>query len=213
MADGGSWESLQRHGLLSTNSLLELFEVPPERREAIVGGKREESVVIEHAIHGRAIIRDQKPLHQSKLEPCLVDCSFAQWLHLLNSRVFFWLTEERLKTLMCAREYCGKVHVVLTLDTLRVAADYSASITLAPMNTGNTQPFAHPRGLSTFSRMEDYSFEERIHRGLHYTVVELAVEGGIPNVLDYALGVREMRCSSCDKGQPQRLVTIRRLYP
>ncbi|MGA2357842.1 MAG: hypothetical protein ABSF66_02500 [Terriglobales bacterium] len=99
------------------------------------------------------------------------------------------------------------------MDTLRLANDLQESITLAPMNTGNTRPYAHPRGLGTFSRMADYPFTQRLHRGLYYTVVELAVEGGVSNVMEYVTQVAEMRCSSCDKTSQQSIRTIRKLYP
>lgn len=212
MADGSSWEGLQRHGLLSTTALLDLFEVNGQKRSTILGQQRTRCVIIEHPVHGRAVIRDQKPLNRAKLEGCLSDCSFAQWLALLNTRVFFWLTENRLKTLMCAREYCAAEHVVLILDTFRLATTYENAITLAPMNTGNTRPFAHPRGLSTFTRMGKYPYQQRLHRGLDYTVVELAVEGGVPDVLDFAVEVRRMRCSGSDRDD-QRLVTVDKLFP
>src|SRR6266571_5536359 len=202
MAEGGSWASIQRHGLLSTEALLDLFEVTAEKRGPILARQRTHDVAITHPEHGRAVVRDQKPLNRAKLAGCLDGCSFDKWLQLLNSRVFFWLTRERLQTLMCAREYCAKTHVVLTLDTLRLASDFRQSITLAPMNTGNTRPYAHRRGLWTFSRMSEYPFEERLRRPLYYTVVELAVEAGVRNIMDYLLHADEMRCSTCEKAKP-----------
>lgn len=213
MADGTSWASLQRLGLLSTDALVDLFKPPPNLRDEILSTKRTRSIPMDHPTYGRVIIRDQKPLHKSKLEGCLTDCSFDDWLRLLNSRVFFWLTEERLRVLMCAREYCAYTHVVLILNTLKLCTDYQEQITLAPMNTGNTQPWAHPRGLSTFRRMRDYPFQERLRRGEHYCVVELAVEGGVKNIVEYALEVCEMRCSTCDRKQMQELVKGRKLFP
>lgn len=212
MAERESWEGIQRHGLLGTEALLDLFEVPAEKRDPILTRQRTESVVIEHPTHGTAVIRDQKPLNRAKLEGCLNDCSFQQWLQMLNSRVFFWLCRERLQTLMCAREYCAKTHVVLVLDTLRLATDFHSTITLAPMNTGNTRPYAHPRGLATFSRMADYPFEARLPRGLYYTVVELAVEVGVRNIMEYVIEAAEMRCSTCDKTKTQSIRTVRKLY-
>lgn len=213
MAHRDSWDGICRYGLLSTEALLDLFEVPGERRRPILTQQREQSVAIAHPAYGRAVIRDQKPLNRSKLEGCLSGCSFQQWLQMLNSRVFFWLTEERLQTLMCAREYCAQTHVVLVLDTLRLASDFRQRITLAPMNTGNTRPFAHPRGLATFSRMEDYPFEDRRRRGPYYRVVELAVEGGVPNIRDYMFGAAEMRCSTGGKGGVKSIQTVKKLCP
>ncbi len=213
MADGSSWAGIQRHGLLSTEALLDLFEVPAVRRHLILDAQRKQSVTIDHPVHGKAVIRDQKPLNRAKLEGCLKGCSFQQWLKMLNSRVFFWLCEERLLTLMCAREYCDQTHVVLVLDTLGLATDLQERITLAPMNTGNTRPYAHARGLSTFSRMMDYPFEERLRRGPYYTVVELAVEVGVQDITEYVIQVAEMKCSTCDKTNGQSIRTIRELYP
>jgi hypothetical protein len=212
MAERDSWLGIQRHGLLSTEALLDLFEMPLEKRAPILNQQRTESIDITHEVHGKATIRDQKPLNRSKLERCLIDCTFQQWLNMLNSRVFFWLTMDRLQTLMCARQYCNKTHTVLVLDTLRLATDFHQSITLAPMNTGNTRPFAHERGLSTFSTMNDYPFGSRLKRGLYYTVVELAVKRGVINIMDYLIEAAEMRCSDCEKTPNQTINFIKKLF-
>ncbi len=123
MAEMDSLESIFRYGLLGTEALLDLFEVQSEERAAILTRRRGQSVDIQHPEYGKAVIRDQKPLIQSKLEKSLIDCSFQEWLRMLNSRVFFWLCERRLRTLMCASEYRAKSHLVLELDTLKLATD------------------------------------------------------------------------------------------
>jgi hypothetical protein len=40
-----------------------------------------------------------------------------QWYKLINSRVFFWVKEERLHRLLTAAEYVDFEHDVLTVDT------------------------------------------------------------------------------------------------
>jgi len=60
-------------------------------------------VPLKHIKHGRAVVRDQKPLIESKLEKSLEGCTVEEWHRLLNRHVFFWLTKERLQTLLCAR--------------------------------------------------------------------------------------------------------------
>ena len=192
MAEADSWESITRHGLLSTSALLDLFEINGEERLNIELRKRVRSHEIRHRNHGRAVVRDQKPIIESKLQASLKDCSLEEWYRLLNGRVFFWLTKERLNTLLSAKAYREKPHTVLTLDTRSLASDYAGSITLSPMNSGNTLPIAHPRGTATFSRMQDYPFQERVKRGPYYTVVELAVEGGVPNIANYTIRVDSM---------------------
>ena len=206
MAEPGSWESIRKYGLLSTSSLLTLFGINGLARREIEARRRSKSYEIKDAEHGRAVIRDQKPIVESKLKAALQDCTLEEWYALLNSRVFFWLTKERLKVLLSAREYRNKPHTVLTLETLTIAKDYQRSISLSPMNSGNTLPIAHPRGISTFSKMEDYPFQERLKRGLHYAVVELAIEGGVPNIVDYMLRAETM--VSNDSG----IVVVETLY-
>lgn len=192
VTERGSWEGILKQGLLSTSSLLDLFRVDPALRTDIELRKRDRAHEIQDLVFGRAVIRDQKAIVESKLQSSLRDCTPEEWDRLLNGRVFFWLTTDRLSTLLSAREYRGKPHTVLTLDTYSLATSYADHITLSPMNSGNTLPIAHPRGKSTFSRMKDYPFQERIRLGPYYTVVELAVEGGVRDVLKYTIRVDSM---------------------
>jgi hypothetical protein len=194
MADAQSWESIQKHGLLSTSSLLDLFEVKGHEREEIEIRRRPESVLIVHDKHGRAVVRGNNPIIESKLRAALKDCTLEQWYRLLNKHVFFWLTPERLKTLLCARAYRDHPHAVLTIETLPFVTRYEHRIVLSPMNSGNTQPIAHERSLETFKMMQNYPFRERAHRGDHYQVVELAVEGRA-DVTEAVLSVDLMQCT------------------
>jgi hypothetical protein len=196
MAERGSWPSIESYGLLSTSGLLDLFEVPKKDRFAIEESRRPKPVIIKHPKLGRAVIRDQKALSESKLESSLKDCDVRTWYLELNKRVFFWLDVERLKTFMSAREYRGKLHTVLTLDTEILVRDYEHKITLSPLNTGATRPMAFPRGLASFKRLNEYPFEERIDRGSYGCVVELAVLGGVMNIVNYAKRVVHARCEN-----------------
>jgi hypothetical protein len=192
MAEAGSWESIAKYGLLSTSALLDLFEIKGRERLHIESRRRAQSYELSHPTHGRAVVRDQKPIIESKLRAALRDCTVKRWYRLLNRRVFFWLSRERLNTLLSARQYREKPHTVLILDTRSLAQDYAASITLSPMNSGNTLPIAHPRGPHTFRRMQGYPFQERLKRGPYYTVVELAVEGGVSEIARYIIRVDSM---------------------
>ena len=80
------------------------------------------------------------------------------------------------------------------------------------MNAGRTGPYAHPRSLSTFSRMADYPFQKRLRYGPYYTVGELAVKTGVRNIMDYVTEVTEMRCSPCKNGGIQSVRPVRTLY-
>jgi hypothetical protein len=194
MAEARSWESIQKFGLLSTSSLLDLYEVKGNERIDIESRRRPGNVPLLDDRHGRAVVRDQKPLVESKLRTALTDCTVEEWYRLLNRYVFFWLTRERLQTLLCARAYREQPHAVLMLETLSFVRRYEDRIVLSPMNSGNTQPIAHPRSPGTFKKMRDYPFKERSRLGDYYQVVELALEGGA-DVNDSVLSVDLMQCN------------------
>lgn len=184
MAEAGAWPSIQEHGLRSTQALLDLFEIEGERRAELLCTRRPQIVTITHPVHGSAQIRDNKPLKDSFLEACLTDLTVPEWYALLNSRVFFWVTEERLDDLLGARAYKDRPHDVITVDTGRLLDTHHASITVAGFNTGATiYPNAPARGSETFQAIAAYDGERtpRIKR-LKTPVVELTVDYAVPSV-------------------------------
>lgn len=189
MASFDSWLSITRHGLLSTKSLLNLFEVPEPRRTELLTKQRRTSVEITHPKHGKAVIRDQKPLSAKNLARCLKGCSAEEWYRTLNERLFFWLDRERLYTLMSASEYVGKKHTVLQLDSAALVDKYGTQIMLAHMNTGNTRPYPHPRSPATFRSMSDYPYAERTRLADYSAIVELTVMDGVPDAKDFVIKV------------------------
>ena len=190
MAHLGSWPSIQRHGLLSTSALLDLFEVHGKERFRLESCHRPESVEITHPVHGSTVIRDQKPMSDQSLRRALEDgLKPTDWYHELNSRVFFWLTQERLSTFLNARAYRHALHTVLVVDTRSLVSQHQDRIMLSPMNSGCTLPFPHKRGRETFMRMKDYPYSaRRWHRD---PIVELAVDHSIPDARDFVVQVRE----------------------
>ena len=195
MAERGSWASIRKQGLLSTSALLDLFGFSGERRNLLESRRRAESVSIKHPVHGQAVVRDQKPMTDTALERCLLDgLTPSAWYRMLNARVFFWLTEERLLRLLNAGPYASMSHDVLLVETRPLIEKYHDRVTLAPINTGNTKPYPQPRGIATFSSIEDYPYKEWLskRRGID-PVVELAVMHGVSNIEPLTLSVREMR--------------------
>lgn len=90
MAMGGSWPKIREFGLLSTQALLDLFDVQGDLRTCLMTQRRSESVEISHPQYGRAVVRDQKPLIESKLKGALSgDMTLPEWYQVLNERVFF----------------------------------------------------------------------------------------------------------------------------
>lgn len=152
VAEAGSWESIRRHGLLSTSALLDLFEVQGELRQQLESEHRPRSVPITHPLHGSAVIRDQNPLNMTRLAGCLTGMSAQEWLRELNRRVFFWPSEQRLTRLLGAKAYRDQEHDVLIVDTRSLVERHRRNITLAPINTGATIPTAAPASREPSSR-------------------------------------------------------------
>jgi len=166
-----------------------------DRRDEIEARRRPNSVPLTDEKLGRAVIRDQNPLIESKLIKTLKGCTAEEWYRLLDGRVFFWLTVERLNKLLCAKAYRGSEHTVLTVDTRSLVSAYKAAVTLTPMNTGNTQPFAHPRGPDKSMKLQDYPFDERAKYGRQYQVVEIAIEHGVTDIKKYVISAETLKCA------------------
>jgi hypothetical protein len=193
MAEAGTWESIRKHGLLSTSGLLDLFEIDGTERVRIGSERRPESIIISHSKYGTAIIRDQKPLRESALLSCLTDMTPRQWYEALNRRVFFWLTRERLLTLLNARAYRGKTHCVLTIDTAELVARHYDRISLSPINSGSTIYTPQPRGGNTFLAPSAYPFKSRYKlRGAKNAIAELAVDYAVFDIAELVIRVDHM---------------------
>jgi hypothetical protein len=190
MAEAGSWAGIRQHGLLSTSALLDLFEVDGDLRAALESARRPQSVTITHPVHGTAVVRDQIPLREGPLEQCLVGMRPVEWYRELNRRVFFWLTEGRVVGLLRGQAYRSRPHDVLTIDTASLVSAHADQITLAPINTGSTIYNPRPRGVGTFLSIADYPFDEwRRRRSRRTAVAELAVIGGVRDIVDHTLVV------------------------
>lgn len=191
MAEADAWPLIQRHGLLSTRALLDLFEIHGPAREHIERRRRADFLPVEHPVHGRALIRDQRPMTDETLAPVLRDAlTPADWYALLNARVFFWVEEERLRKLLGT--YRHRRNVVLVLDSARVLAEHAARVTLSSINSGYSRRYAQPRGLETFRRLVDFPAWKvgADGRRTRTTVAECAVDHALPEVERYLVETR-----------------------
>ena len=190
----GSWPSIREHGLLSTEALLDLFGIDREFRERILAARRPDSVPITHPQYGRAIIRDQKPLIESRLRVVLQGgMTPRDWYTLLNRKTFFWVAEKRFELLRNARAYEGLRQTLIIVDCAMLLSRHADRVTLCPMNSGAARPMAFPRGRNTFLPISEYPFDEfRRKRGPKNAVVELAVEYSVPDIRDLVISVSEL---------------------
>lgn len=184
MAERGSWESIRGKGLMSTSALLDYYRVKGRRRKKIERCHRPESVTIGAPGKPLAVIRDQGPMSDTSLRKALPEhLEPSDWYRLLNSKVFFWLTEKRLHKLTKARAYRNRTHDVLEVDTRSLIDSHRERIWLCPINSGCTIPFHHKRDETIFSRIEGYQYSywcQRRQKGNR--VVELAVDHAVPDI-------------------------------
>jgi hypothetical protein len=192
MAESGSWPSIKKRGLLSTTALLDLFDVKGNERDAIESRCREESKIVQHKIHGTAVIRGQMVLPETKLEYLLLDgMTPREYYRLLNRKTFFWVRRERLEGLLRARPYRGRSHTVLTVDTKDLVTRYEKKIWLSRINSGAAIYGVGKRGSSTFHRIRDYPFEENKKKKKEDAIVELAVDYAVKDISELTVRVEE----------------------
>lgn len=195
MAEAESWPSIRKHGLLSTTALLDLFEINGNQRKVIESRHRPKSVEITHPKHGTAVIRDQIPMRESALKKCLQDCSPQQWYEFLNRKVFFWVTEERVRTLLKARAYRSKEHLVITVNSSQLLAQHEGRTLLSPINSGSTIYRPVERSLTTFKTLIEYPYHERRRlRGAAHAIAEAAIDYSVPNLKLFVERVERRRC-------------------
>jgi hypothetical protein len=197
MAEASSWPSIKRHGLLSTSALLDLFEISGEARFKIESCHRPDSVTISHPKHGTAVIRDQKPMRESALRLCLKGCSPRKWYRFLNRKVFFWGIEERVTTLLNARAYRSRDHIVLTVDTAQLIKENNSKMLLSPLNSGSTIYRPVSRSIKSFRPLAKYPYEERKKaRGKKHAIVEFAFDYEVQGLLGAVIRVERRRGDS-----------------
>ena len=187
MAESGTWQRIQEHGLLSTTALLDLFKVEEPKRSRIESEWRRESETIAPDV----VIRDQKPMSPRSLEVVLKDMTPEGWYRLLNRKTFFWATLERLKKMLNAGSYKYDHHDVLTIDTRKLVERHRDHISLSRINSGATFGYAR-RGSGTFKSIEAYPPVRR-----KSDVAEVVVDYHVPDVAEFTLSVERWRGNDC----------------
>jgi hypothetical protein len=114
----------------------------------------------------------------------------SDWLRLLNTRVFFWPSEESLHRLLSARLNRHRQREVIVLDTLSLARMHAHRIELCPINSGATLRKAARRGLNTFTPMLKYSFKDWSKlRGGRDEIREVTVHDHVLDIADHMVDV------------------------
>ena len=133
-------------------------------------------------------------MSDSALNRCLEGITSSEWCRLLNGKVFFWATQDRLKRFLCARPYKSTEHTVLTVDTERLVSAYLESITLSSINSGATFPMKPAqRGYETFNGIIEHPYDQRRSAGLD-PLAELAVAYSVPSIGELVVDISDRIC-------------------
>jgi hypothetical protein len=207
VTDGGAWRSICTHGLLSTSALLDLSGIQGTARAAFESERRAAGMILRRAASPDVLLRDQTPMSDKALIGCLVDgMTPREWYETLNSKVFFWTSMRRLQRMLTAKAGRDAAQLVLTVDTRRLVEAHRHRILLSGMNSGSTIRRPLPRGLNTFLPIAEFPYEERRRtRSQSDALVELVVEGAVPDIMDHMIEV--------DEAGPDRRVEIWRRPP
>jgi hypothetical protein len=180
MATADALPQIEKYGLLSTQATLDLLGITGDRREELISRRRPTDVVLQCKTYGKFVLRDQIPMRDGALAKCLVGMSPPEWYRMLNERVFMWASKERVETLLGARAYRKKSHLVITLDTAKIVSAHGPQLRLSSINSGSTLYNPPKRGRNTFCPPNEFE----MHNGRR-RVVEVTVSISIPNFRDY----------------------------
>jgi hypothetical protein len=187
-------DRLAGEGLLSTVALLEDCGLPEERRVALTRRRRPKEVPVVHPLRGTIVLNDNSPLSETKLASCLDDgLSPADWLGMLNERVFFWADEAGLSRLTGARANRGRRREVLIFDTRGVATAHYDRVEISPINSGATVHRPARRGSATFAPLSEVEYAAwRRQRGQRDRILEVVVRGHVREAARHLLERREV---------------------
>jgi hypothetical protein len=147
LAEASNLQSILKHGLLSTECLLELTGMPADGHAAFLRRHRRTGLRLADGV----TIRDQAPMPPTALAPALNDgLTPEDWYALLNGFVFLWPDRKRMER---QRRACGdRPQVVMTFDAGALLADFGGSAFMSPFNVGNARRRPARRGRATLVR-------------------------------------------------------------
>ncbi|WP_282295736.1 hypothetical protein [Stenotrophomonas sp. PS02289] len=190
MAELGTWPSIQQRGLLSTTASLDALGIAGTQRTAFESAYRPEMSHLSPGAADDIVLRDQRPMPPNRLAQALpVGLTTEQWYRLINNKVFFWVSPERLGRLL--RSYGDSLHDVLRVDTASLLSAHFARTWLCHMNSGNTLPIPHYRDETIFKRIPDYPVN-RVGTPVK-EVVELVVDYSVPDIANHVVDVSRVQ--------------------
>lgn len=144
-AEPSNLASIRRHGLLSTERLVALSNIPGIKREEILSRHRPNQLLLPNGV----IIRDQTPMPPDLLAKALPkSISASDWYRFLNRFVFLWADRERAER--HRRAFSGRPQMLLVFDAVLLLAECKDQVWLSPINSGNARRRPAPRSWRLF---------------------------------------------------------------
>ena len=185
LAEESNVPSILRHGLLSTERLLQLAGMAEADRTAFLRQQRPKGIQLADGV----TIRDQSPMPPSALAPALDDgMRPGDWYALLNSFVFLWPDRDRMER---QRRACGdRPQVILTFDATALLAQFGTESFLSPINSGNARRRPARRGDSTLVPYATWRVAGWPARPRSHPPAEVLFRCRIPVEAPYLLDIR-----------------------
>lgn len=137
------------------------------------------------------LVRDQRPMPPSALLRCLdAGISPQAWYRLVNAKVFFWASIERLNRHLAA---CGdRPQTVIVVDSSRLLGRYGEAALVTAFNVGNARRRPPARGTRSFvplaawlaTRWESEAKPDCPRRAQSHPPAEIAIEGSVPDLME-----------------------------
>ena len=113
------------------------------------------------------------------MKTCLVNISIPEWLALLNSKVFFFVEQQ--KAIRFAETYGSYENVLLETDTAALLHLHAPDVTLCRINAGAFLYNPRPRGLHSFIPLHEYKY-----KNTRDTPAELTIGDAVPRILEFS---------------------------
>jgi hypothetical protein len=163
--------SIREHCLLSPQALAHRYSFSPEESTAILESRRR----CIQQLHG-VTIRDQRAAQEWRMRSCLVGITAAEWITLLNSKIFFFVSRQ--KADVFAESYAAYDNLLIEVDTAALLATYAEHASLCRINSGSFLYNPRPRGRASFIPLDAYSYKNK-----RDTPAELSIDLPIPEIL------------------------------
>ena len=189
-------DPIRREGLLSAEAICDRLGIVGEERERVLATRRPRAVVLEGGGE-RFVVNDNRPIVLGSLARALDDgLRPADWLRILNRKVFLWTRHDHALRLAGALNNRAEGRVVLAFDTLSLARAHWGRMAASPINSGDTTRRPPRRGHHTFAALDGMDHarwrtarrDRGLKRGLD-AFKEIVVDHAVPDAAAHLVDV------------------------